>query len=458
MGLSLKRRYLMLTSLKVTTLCGCLLLLSGCGQKYLSSETSNECWTCALYKTVIIEIDKFTSQTLTLLIPMALQVLGVGILFYLLFKIAQLLTSIKQPNLAKFYLSTGTVLFKALLVGAVLWVPPNQDPAAPIPYVELLGEHVVQPVLKLFLITSDEILASSRYVSEQFYIPDSVLEAQLGDAPESFMFGDISLIIQELIYRMFVALSTGMSAGIWFLSMGSFAGTIIGLIVVVSFFWMLIIFPMAFIESLVRLGIILVVSPFIFVAWVFPWTQGYMQKLWSSLFSCLFNLLFSCIFLSFYIYVIFSYAKEFMPYNVLNSAVYDSDVSYRNDVLSFATAPVSFFILLFAMNKMYDNLTKIASYFGGDGQESGFKRVVNGVKDTAIGAAKTAAGAVLVGVSSGAVGRGLLASGAQDLSAVAGKGMNAVTGKGESNLGANDTGSTAAESQPVASPAQGGEE
>lgn len=436
----------------------CILLLTGCGATVVP-ETSRDCWTCALYKTVLESIDIFSTRTITMLIKPAQQVLGVGILFYVLFKIAQLLISIKQPNLAKFYISTGTVLFKALLVGAILWVPADQDPAKPVPYVELVGQHVVEPVMTLFFVTSDAILgASSGEVTDRLYIPENMLEAELSQISESPLFGKIPVIMQEIIYRMFVGLSVGMNAGSWFFTMGSFVGTVAGLIITVSFFMMLIIFPMAFIESFVRLGIILVISPFVFVAWVFPMTQGYMKKLWNALFSCLFNLLFSCIFLSFYIYVLFEYDAKFMPYDMLNAHIYNTNVAYRNDALSFAVGPLSFFILLLAMNKMYDSLVDLASYFGGDGQKSGFKRAFEGVKNFTVGAAKAATGAALMGVSGGAVGSGMVQSGAKDMSQTATAGLGNVIGKGESNLGANDSGAGSGESTPVAAPTSGGDE
>lgn len=393
-------------------------LLSGCGKVSYSEEewesSVAKCWPCALYKTTFDAIEIAMDNVIETTCGMAHVLLGVGLLFYLGFHVLKMMSPFKPPNVREFLFNMMIVLFKAIAVSALLM---NWEE-----YLAFLGEYIVQPVLGAFLELSSSLLMSSDVVKQRLIAPETIAGSGSAIAADGVLFGDIPLRVQEIIYRIYVAMKIGVGLGANIAAQISLPSFLIGVYVMYIFFVLLLVFPVMFVDSFLRLGITLVLSPFLFVTWVFPATPGYLKKGWEVLFGSMFNILFACIFIGILVYVVTVFAEQTYP-GIFGSALQKSSPAFAEDVRRLSTSSLGFLVLVMALNKLSRHIPQLAGFFGGDGSQSGIIQAANGFKQLAINAAKIAAGVVMGNPQ-------LIADGANGLKKQAEEGLRSLGGEG----------------------------
>ena len=75
-----------------------LLLLAGCGENPTlqgGQENYSDCWPCAVYQATFTGLDKFLKTLINLSCDYAMTVLGIGLLFWLLFHVGKFVVTIQ---------------------------------------------------------------------------------------------------------------------------------------------------------------------------------------------------------------------------------------------------------------------------------------------------------------------------------------------------------------------------
>lgn len=395
----LKQHNTLVTVLKFCAFALVLVVLAGCDFK-VTAETEQQwqtnvqnCWPCVLYKSVFNATGQLIMLTYPFIARWALALLGVGILFWLAFKTGRMLTFLYEPDIKEYVHSVMIVLFKAMIVAAVL----------------MTGDHflctlnmLVSPIIEIFAVVSRIVLTANSNISDGMSLPSdwvtnglaNMKYIEAGDGSCNLFSGNVAYQVQDVVYRVYVALNSGMSLGGYLIAESNMLNWIIGLFIMWMFFLMSLIFPWMFAESFLRLGAVLVLSPFVFVCWVFPSTKGTVRQAWNIAFGSMVQMLIACIYIGLLVGVILTFANKSFP-GMLGGSRQTSDPGMVAQMKRLSTEAVSFFALIIIMTKMQANIPMISGYFGGDSQKSEVVAFFGGIKQLAISAVMIAVGAVM---------------------------------------------------------------
>lgn len=402
--------------------------LSGCGdppspQEQLKNDVAS-CWPCSLYKTVFDALGKTMMNVYETTTYLGLILMGIGLLFYLAFASGKLVMSLKEPNVKEEIIKIIHVLFKALLVGAVLSLPQ---------YVLEFCDMVLSPVILWMLELSRQILEVSSSIggSTALVVPESIPSAN--DNLDFALFnGQVSYRVQDLIYRIYTALKGGMGLGLTIMQELEINTFFIGVFVIFAFLVLILIFPFSFIDAFLRIGIVVIIAPFLLASWVFPATKDWIKKGWNIVFSALFNILFSCIFVGLLISCITTYSNQYMP-GFFNETAQKSDPALAQSAASLEAGFFSMIFVLVVMMMLAKHIPQVARFFGGDGSGNPLIGFLGQLRQLAINVAMIAAGVALVAVTGGAgatLGKKMMKKGAKDLAEQA---ASAVAGEKDKN-------------------------
>ena len=404
------------------------LMLSGCGdppspQDQLKDDVAS-CWPCSLYKATFDGIGTMMMNVYETTTYLGLILMGVGLLFYLAFASGKLIMSLKEPNIKEEIIKIIHVLFKALLVGAVLSMPQ---------YLLEFCDMVLSPVILWMLELSRQILESGASLGggSALISPES-MSGEAGNIDFALFNGQVSYRVQDLIYRIYVALKGGMGLGLTIMQEMEINTFFIGIMVIFMFLALILIFPFSFIDSFLRIGLVIILSPFLLAAWPFPPTKGWIKKGWDISFSALFNLLFSCIFIGILISVITTYSNQFMP-GFFSAKAQESDPDLASSAAGLETGFFSMVMLLVAMMMLAKHIPQIAKFFGGDGSGNPLIGFLGQLRQLAINVTMIAAGAALTLVTGGAaanLGKRMMKKGAENLAQQAKEAVDSAKSQG----------------------------
>ncbi len=374
----------------------CILFLTGC-EEGLDTTTMEEqwsvnvanCWPCTLYKVVFDAIGSVLKSVYETVADLSFSLLGIGLLFWLAFTIGRLVISLKQPNIPEYVSLISKTLFKALIVSAVLFKPE---------YFLAMADYIVTPIITTFASLSRVVLLADPQVAEHFVVPESLTKMET-DYP--LFTGEVGYQVQDVIYRIYAALNSGISLGVTLMATPALSNWIIGPFIIWIFFNLMIIFPLMFIESFIRLGCVLILSPIILVTWVFPSTKGYIKKAWDIIFGSMFQIFMACIFIAIMVNIIYTYTDANYP-GILTNSKQTNDPKLLSELQRLSSTSIGFLALLVCILKLSGSIPKISGYFGGNDQQSEFVKIFNGLKQLSINATKLAVGALMVYTGVGA--------------------------------------------------------
>ena len=375
--------------LKICMVVVVLLFLSGCGENNATAEdmaTSVEnCWPCTLYKVIFETVNGLIVQLYGTLVPKAGALLGVGLLFWLAFRTGKMLVTLYEPDINEYIQSVKNVLFKAMLIGALLFTGDQ--------YICFISD-IISPIMLVISGFSSYLLKNS--------IGDFVVElpGKFIEMPQSTcaVFSEqVALYLQYMVYQIYVALKAGISFGWSLFFSGHFICAIMGLFLVVpTFFILSLIFPLMFADSFVRLGATIILSPFLFVAWVFPSTKGMLKSLWNVAFGSMITMMIGCIYITLAINImqIFQENSESLK-GILSQARQLADPNLALAMRRMSTEAVSFMVLIFIILKFHTAVPNLAGYLGGDSTKSQVVSFFGGIKQLAISATMIALGVAM---------------------------------------------------------------
>jgi len=398
---------------------GMMLLLTACGEAPKNPEQTSsyeDCWPCSAYVTTFEALEKSMTKLINICCQNAFTLLGICLLFFMLFHIGKFLVTIQQPNIRKFVFPMTTVFFKAVIVAAMIGTGDSET--GNYYWLDFMGDFV-RPVLGFFAEISTMILDSNDLVKEATQaVSVADIDTGLNIAKDSLFgaYNDIGGTVEvrdatgaiissvdvedtvagqllDIVYRIYIALRMGVTLGFNLWQQGNAnanASAYFISIVIIFVFWMLMLtMPMSFLDSIVRIAASAILSPFVLVGWVFPPTKWMIGRLWGVLLGAGLTLMFSCFYVALTVFVITVYAEKNYP-GIFGNAVQSKDPNLLVEVQGLSTTIVGFFVLILCMNRLGGVISKLANQFGGEAPDASFIKAFQGAKKLTIAAGKAA--------------------------------------------------------------------
>ena len=366
------------------------LLLTACGdnpQKEVNDDPTGytSCGVCATYEALFNAVDNALSSLMTTMCTHAMTILGIGMLFFLLFHVGKFVVTIQEPNVRKFIQPILITLFKAIVVVGFI-----HDGQA---YLQFVGNYFVSPILEFFVSLSDLVLSLD--VNPLTTHIGGITEDLIADkVSSSALFGKTGTGFLLIIFKMTTALNSGIDLGFIIWQQKGLSAFLFGGFVVFMFWMLLLSLPSSFLDAFVRMAAVLILSPFVLVAWVFPPTKDLVKKLWGVFFGSCVILLFTSLYIALAMYVILTGVSEIYP-GMLGSARQTTDPGLASSIENMSNSAVAIFMLIMCINKLSRYLPELANQFGGETVRSTFIKVLNGLKQLAMAAAKFAIAAAV---------------------------------------------------------------
>ncbi len=376
--------------------------LSGCDNinvtdlKMLATPSLENCWPCSMYKIVFDAIAATVKTTYVALSDAAQLLLGVGLLFWIALKVGVMVSSLKQPNLREFITTMFATLFKGIVVAVIVSVPD---------YAMSVLDMIATPVLTTFIEMARTVLYSDTSITKHFTAPDTVTFA---DTNAPLLTGQVGYLVQDIVYRIYVALHSGMVLGFHMLLTFDSTARAMGGLVAFAFFFLMWTFPVLFIDSFVRLGAAFVLFPFLLVAWVFPSTKQYIGEAWKLLFGATMQILVACVFIAIMVTAVKSYSDSYSISRQL------SDPMLMLGLKTASNEALSFLLLSMCMMKLTGKVPAVSGYFGGDATQSEMVKAFSHVGRMGAAMGKVAAGGALMAAGVGGAGIKKMFSQGQD--------------------------------------------
>lgn len=385
---------------------GCLLLLlflAGC-QAATTEEMidlirvkKENCWPCTGYKVVWEAIANITESAFPKVCEWALNFLGVALLFWIAFTVGKFIVAIKEPNIKEFITTMATVLFKAMIVGAILLTPDNT-----MYILDLFATPIMSAVIEL----ARGIMFADASIAKYFSATSSYETISTSSA---LFASNIGNQLQDIVYRVYLAFSSGIGLGARMLISTDMLSWGLGLFVMFVFFYLMLIIPLIFMEAFLIVGVIFVMFPFFLVSYVFPSTKQFLKVAWDAIYVAVLQILITSVYLTVLIYVVKVYSKNFSI-----GAQY-TDVMLLTGLKNMTTSGLSFFALIYCMFKMTNDIPMITSFLANAGvNRSQVMKWAQQFTSLATNAGKFIAGAAMVGTGVGSsMGSALMADSAR---------------------------------------------
>ncbi len=381
----------------------CLLFTTGCTQlnpaeiALWTKINEATCWPCTLYAAVWEAIGFTVEELLPSCASMALDTLGIALSFWLAFTVLKLASSIKAPKISDFSINIATVCFKAVIVAVILM---NND------YMFELFDTIVAPVMSAFISLSKEILFSESTIAQYFEGFD--LSSSINNNRMIFT-DEVGNQINDVIFSIYAAFNSGVYLGARIAFTFNIASFFIGIFIMFTFFYLMLFFPLLFAEGFIIFGVIMVLVPFLLVAWVFPSTKQYIKPAWTLLLSSVVQILITCIYIGVLITVVNAYSTEFSISKQL------TDPALILGVQNMSNNALGFFALLYCMFKISNDIPNITSIIFNEINRSRIVDMFRGIQKTAQNMGTMAAGVAIGAAGGGAVASAMMNQGAQGL-------------------------------------------
>jgi len=382
------------TGLLLILLC---IVLSGCDAKMADDlDITNEyinsvrgCWTCQFYVSLFNTAGRITNNVYDPLRSIALMLLGGGLFGWLIVKTGSLFLSLREPNLAKFWLEIIKTVGLAMIVALILI---RGDV-----FNELIASFL-QPIIDIFLnfalMIVDQSLPSK--------IPND-LRTGTDFIPVPGMTVTIGMKLELLIYKVSVALNVCRIMGLRMMMIGGFMSTVLGLVTVCLFFFLVIIFPLFIIDGVLRFAFVMILLPLFLVCWVFPATRGYFKKAWNMFLSAFAQMMVCCIFISLAVCVMETFF-DLRGYNlILSPVIQEINPDIVSEMSTLSVTNLSFLIMIYFLYNSAQSVMKIAGFLAGAPGTSIMDKVARGTKEAIKAATWAAVAVVAASVGAGGV-------------------------------------------------------
>lgn len=263
----------------------------------------NGCWTCPVFEVLLVALDKMASKSIHALARGFLGLMGVGILFFLLFKVGQMMIQIQHlQNVPTFLEEIFKPLLRAMIATILLLgtlIGGGGENPSPLIY-----HYFLNPALDIALTVSNEMVTGSglenevkiqtasriggiqtrgcrRHVQQELSV-----FGQIFDGYQSTTGAGVDTKLLCWLESINVTLIDGLSMGAAIMYVATYVQSgilpdfvllLIGLLMFLSFFVVFVGFPFKLLDTFVRLAFVFALMPLWIVLWVFPVTRRYTQ-------------------------------------------------------------------------------------------------------------------------------------------------------------------------------------
>ena len=379
-----------ISALKVCVLMVVLCFLSACAIEDTPSQAEwtasvANCWPCTIYKYTFEAIERVVYMLYNDLASKSIAIMAVGLLFWFMFKTGKMVGSMAETDLREYIRSVMIVSFKAICVAALLVNQQN---------FYCFIELVISTIVELFAAVSNEFLSNANGIAIGVELPSTFIN-MTGTGQECKIFSaEASGLLQDTIYRVYVALRGGMALAAHLMMNTNILGFFVGAFVWWMFAMLSLIMPWMFAGSFFRLGAVVVLSPLLFVAWVFPPTKEMMKGAWKIVFGSMMQILIASIYIAIAITLFKTFEEQTFP-EILDPSRQSMDDSMVDQFMALSRDALSFLVLLFIVNSLQKTIPSVSGYFGGDAQKSEVVSAFGDIKQFIQSAVLLAVGAVL---------------------------------------------------------------
>ncbi len=261
------------------------------------------CWFCGLYEELFKTMNSLSGMVANEMSDDFLILLGVGVLFYLVFKIGSTVVKLQEVDLMQFLGDLFKHLGRAIIAAAFLMGS-----------VEMY-QYLISPFLAYSLALTNMIVVKGNTMvgnsggfmgNIQSYITSGLesmfdasvpemtgaaLEAQSSNLPFS---NQLCQQLVAMIRLCSISAISGMVLGAVIAVTGlvdtilipNFQLLIVGIIILGSYFSIFLAVPFKLIDVMVRLCFVAALTPIWIILWVFPATASYTKSAWEMLLNC----------------------------------------------------------------------------------------------------------------------------------------------------------------------------
>ncbi|MBR6412796.1 MAG: hypothetical protein IKS41_06540 [Alphaproteobacteria bacterium] len=269
-------------------------------------EYSDACWFCDVFKTLYDAINKLVKTLFNDLAQSFLNLMGLGVLFLLLFKVGKMLVQLQDVDIRQFLNDLFKPLGRAIIATALLTVSvaaSNQNIFYILtnPFIEAslrISEQIITNTLNdvkyLKTDSSGKSVSRSSLGTVDFSSINSKYETE-NSTPPSTALGDAN---KEMLVAWMKKISSsfivGIAMGGTFIKIGITGNNffskglpvaIAGFTLWLGFWLMYLFFPMRIMNAFARIAFVLALTPLWIILWVFPSTQQYTKKAWEMFLS-----------------------------------------------------------------------------------------------------------------------------------------------------------------------------
>ncbi len=258
---------------------------------------SGFCWFCDLYKTLFNIMNTLATTVSKSLAGDFLMLLGIGVLFFIGFKVGSVVVKLQEVDLMQFLGELFKQLGRAIIAAAFL-----------LGSVEMY-HYLISPFLAYALALTHEIMSSrdagtiTELVTKLLgggkdgskFIPD-INAGILGEGSGMAFSNQIRDQLIGILELVSASLISGLIIGAAMLLIGladsylniipNFQIMTVGVIIIGAYFSVYVAVPFKLIDVMVRLTFVAALTPLWVILWVFPATISYTKNAWEMLLNC----------------------------------------------------------------------------------------------------------------------------------------------------------------------------
>ena len=340
-------------------LMGCV-LLSACQVKIDNDieKTSAEmrsirgCWSCQVFGAVYKAAGTVAEAAYENMRSVALNFLAVFLALWIAFKTLSFFMSLRVPNYTEYWVSLTGRIMRAIFAAAIL-----ANTQVMMKFINL----IVEPVMLLFIYLSMRIIGAN----DQAFAVGADVNVGTAFADNPAFPAVVGSQLENLIYRIQVALDIGRGLGLRMIAFADLPGFLLGFVIVGVFFMLIFFFPYYFIDAILRLGFVIILFPIFVVAWVFDYptpNASWPLRAWEILFSSMVQILIACIFVALVVSTVEGFT-QLRGYNLLLNPIYQDASPYATQQMTrLSVSGLSFLILCFYMYALSKRTQIIAGF------------------------------------------------------------------------------------------------
>ena len=359
--------------LKVLPLIG-MLLLTACEETTENDLVATQqkmnspegCFSCQFFQVVYNTAANMSSDAYLTMCDVASSLLIIGLMFWILFHVFKLLITLREPNLAQFWVQLFQQLFKGGFV-AILVASKER--------LYQFINTVMEPIALIFVDLSNKMLVANW--SSQVSM-SGTLSTNFSAGPG--LPSSIGKTMEMLIYRITLALNVGRVIGLRLMLQSDMINYWLGLVTTIIFFLMTLIFPFYLIDGFIRLALVFALLPIFLVCWAFKWSAHYMTKVWDMFIGAFTQIFVACIFVSIFIAVFEGFISIRGYGYLLDPTVQNVDALFREEANRMSFSFLSFLVIAFYMYNLSKSISKVTSHFTGASSSNAVVSIIEKAK------------------------------------------------------------------------------